>query len=206
MAAALDEAAVRTAHADRLVAHREVRWDAQQEIVVAEEQQRLGAIVLSARRIADAGEAGRTAMMAGIRRLGLGCLPWTDTARQWQARVESLRAWQPEGAWPDVSDEALLAVGFIFTVHFFNTHFRLDKFPMDTVIFSGHISKAEMLTERRRWYDRLVASGKLEQHRVIHTDWAARRTLYKTLGFIFVGIGLLLLALMIYALLSRLGH
>ena len=31
------------------------------------------------------------------------------------------------------SDEALLAVGFIFTVHFFNTHFRPEKFPMDTV-------------------------------------------------------------------------
>ncbi len=104
------------------------------------------------------------------------------------------------------SDEALLAAGFIFTFHFFNTHFRLDKFPMDTVIFSGHISKAEMLTERRRWHDRLVASGKLEQHRVVHSDWAERRTLYRTLGFIFVGLGLLLLGLMIYALLSRLGH
>jgi len=104
------------------------------------------------------------------------------------------------------SDEALLAAGFIFTFHFFNTHFRLDKFPMDTVIFSGHVSKAEMLTERRQWYDRLVASGQLEQHRVIHTDWAARRTLYRTLGFSFVGLGLLLLGLMIYALLSRLGH
>ena len=33
------------------------------------------------------------------------------------------------------SDEALLAVGFIFTVHFFNTHFRPEAFPMDTVIF-----------------------------------------------------------------------
>ncbi|TDU28679.1 ATP-dependent helicase HrpB [Panacagrimonas perspica] len=109
LAASLDEAAVRAAHADRLVSHREVRWDAQQDIVVAEEQQRLGAIVLSARRIADAGEAGRTAMIAGIRRLGLGCLPWNESARQWQARVQSLRAWQPEGAWPDVSDDALLA-------------------------------------------------------------------------------------------------
>ena len=28
------------------------------------------------------------------------------------------------------SDEALLAVGFIFTIHFFNTHFRPDKFPI----------------------------------------------------------------------------
>ena len=35
------------------------------------------------------------------------------------------------------SDEALLAVGFIFTIHFFNTHFRPEKFPMDTVIFTG---------------------------------------------------------------------
>ncbi len=34
------------------------------------------------------------------------------------------------------SDEALLAVGFIFTIHFFNTHFRPEKFPMDTVIFT----------------------------------------------------------------------
>ena len=29
------------------------------------------------------------------------------------------------------SDEALLATGFIFTVHFFNTHLRPEKFPMD---------------------------------------------------------------------------
>ena len=27
------------------------------------------------------------------------------------------------------SDEALLAAGFIFTFHFFNTHFRIEKFP-----------------------------------------------------------------------------
>jgi len=104
------------------------------------------------------------------------------------------------------SDEALLAAGFIFTFHFFNTHFRFDKFPMDTVIFSGLISKTEMLQERRRWYDRLVASGKIEEHRVVHSDWVTRRTLYKTLGFVFVGIGLCLLGLMVYALLSRVFH
>jgi thiosulfate reductase cytochrome b subunit len=103
------------------------------------------------------------------------------------------------------SDEALLAAGFIFTFHFFNTHFRLDKFPMDTVIFSGHISRSELLHERRRWYDRLVASGKLAEHQVLHSDWESRKTLYKTCGFIFLGIGVSLLCLMIYAVLSRLG-
>ena len=64
------------------------------------------------------------------------------------------------------SDEALLAAGFIFSIHFFNTHFRIEKFPMDTVIFSGRVSKTEMLHERRRWYDRLVAEGRLDELRV----------------------------------------
>ena len=72
------------------------------------------------------------------------------------------------------SDEALLAAGFIFTFHFFNTHFRIEKFPMDTVIFSGRISKTEMLHERRRWYDRLVADGRLDDYRV-KDDWEGAR-------------------------------
>ncbi len=104
------------------------------------------------------------------------------------------------------SDEALLAAGFIFTFHFFNTHFRIDRFPMDMVIFSGHITKTEMLQERRRWYDRLVASGRLDEHRVIHQTWEKRRGYYKALGFLFLSTGLSLLGLMIYALLNRFLH
>ncbi len=103
------------------------------------------------------------------------------------------------------SDEALLAAGFIFTFHFFNTHFRIEKFPMDTVIFSGRISKSEMLHERRRWYDRLVASGRLHLHRV-QDDWEARKAIAKGMGFTFFGIGLILLGLIVYAMISRLGH
>ena len=41
-------------------------------------------------------------------------------------------------------EEALLAVGFIFTIHFFNGHLRPEKFPMDTVIFTGVVSGHEM--------------------------------------------------------------
>ncbi|MEZ5277860.1 MAG: cytochrome c3 family protein [Opitutaceae bacterium] len=103
------------------------------------------------------------------------------------------------------SDEALLAAGFIFTFHFFNTHFRLEKFPMDTVIFSGRISKTEMLHERRRWYDRLVAKGKLDEHRV-KDDWEGRKNIMRSFGFTFFGIGLVLLGLIVYAMISRLWH
>ena len=45
-------------------------------------------------------------------------------------------------------EEALLAVGFIFTFHFFNGHLRPEKFPMDTVVFTGRISEHELKDER----------------------------------------------------------
>jgi ATP-dependent helicase HrpB len=96
-------------HQERIRRETVVRWDAQAEAVVAEEQTRLGAIVLARRdRRSESGEAVREAMLAGIRQLGIGALPWSEAMRQWQARVLSLRAWRKDEAWPDVSDEALL--------------------------------------------------------------------------------------------------
>lgn len=103
------------------------------------------------------------------------------------------------------SDEALLAAGFIFTVHFFNTHFRLEKFPMDTVIFSGRISKTEMLHERKRWYDRLLKTGKIADYR-IRDEWERWKSIARTFGYIFFGMGVILLILIVYAMASRLLH
>ena len=62
------------------------------------------------------------------------------------------------------SDEALLATGFIFTVHFFNTHLRPEKFPMDTTVFTGRMALAELRRDKRKEYEALVASGELEDH------------------------------------------
>ena len=103
------------------------------------------------------------------------------------------------------SDEALLAAGFIFSIHFFNTHFRIEKFPMDTVIFSGRISKSELLHERKRWYDRLVAQGRLDQYRV-RDEWERWKSIARSFGYFFFGLGILLLLLIIYAMASRLAH
>lgn len=60
------------------------------------------------------------------------------------------------------SDEALLATGFIFTIHFFNGHLRPGKFPMDTAIFSGAVPDHELEEDHPAWYERLKASGRLE--------------------------------------------
>ncbi len=64
------------------------------------------------------------------------------------------------------SDEALLAVGFIFTVHFFNTHLRPEKFPMDLVIFTGRMDIEEFKEDKPVEYEALVKKGTLEEHLV----------------------------------------
>jgi len=60
------------------------------------------------------------------------------------------------------SDEALLATGFIFTIHFFNTHLRPEKFPMDTVVFTGGLPEEELKIDKPDEYSYLVENGLLE--------------------------------------------
>lgn len=89
-----------------------VRWDGQQQAVVARREERLGELVLEAGPLHKPNQvASRNAMIDGVRRMGpmgLDALPWTPVLRQWQARVLSLHCWFPEDEWPDLSDAALL--------------------------------------------------------------------------------------------------
>jgi cytochrome b subunit of formate dehydrogenase len=91
------------------------------------------------------------------------------------------------------SEEALLATGFIFTIHFFNTHLRAEKFPMDMSMLTGLVSEEELKEERPELVDRLQKSGSLDR---LRTETPSRTTLILTMlgGFLAVGIGLALLA------------
>ena len=62
-----------------------------------------------------------------------------------------------------------------------------------------------MLHERKRWYDRLVADGRLEQFRV-KDEWERWKSIARTFGYGFFGAGLVLLGLIVYAMATRLGH
>lgn len=110
LAAMVTLEALRTTLAAHLRTQEIVRWDDTEQAVVTRREERLGALVLESTPLASPDpERLRAAMLEGIRRLGLGALPWTDEARQWQARVLSLRQWFPDDGWPDVSDAALAA-------------------------------------------------------------------------------------------------
>jgi cytochrome b subunit of formate dehydrogenase len=98
------------------------------------------------------------------------------------------------------SDEALLATGFIFTVHFFNTHFRPDKFPMDTVIFTGSMSLEEFKEDRPRQYQILKESGELEKYFVQPPSKKLVRRA-RIFGSLALLIGLLTVLSIIYSML-----
>jgi len=103
------------------------------------------------------------------------------------------------------SDEALLATGFIFTVHFFNTHGRPEKFPMDFVVFNGELPKEEFVEERGDQWKRYEEQGILEQYEVQKPSGALYDFILKGFGFSAVLIGVALTLLMIYAFIFG-GH
>ncbi len=98
------------------------------------------------------------------------------------------------------SDEALLAVGFIFTIHFFNTHFRPDKFPMDPVIFTGRVPVEELKYDKPGEYERLLANGELKEHLVEPFPKPVEQGI-RVFAYIALATGLVLIALIVYAML-----
>jgi cytochrome b subunit of formate dehydrogenase len=97
------------------------------------------------------------------------------------------------------SDEALLATGFIFTVHFFNTHLRPEKFPMDLVVFTGRVPLAEFRRDKPAEYEELVASGKLEASLVWPYQQVVIRT-YRIIASAALAVGTLMILWIIYAM------
>jgi cytochrome b subunit of formate dehydrogenase len=99
------------------------------------------------------------------------------------------------------SEEALLAVLFIFSIHFVNTHLRPDSFPMDMVIFTGVESEEEFKHKRTIEYERNSERGELgKKVGVAPPLWLVNFS--KVVGFTAIFIGLMLLVLTLTAYFS----
>ena len=91
-------------------------------------------------------------------------------------------------------EEAFLAVVFLFTVHFFNNHFRPDKFPLELVMFTGSMSLEEFKHDHALQYQRLLETGELESH-LVDAPTTGMTSASKVLGFVLIMMGLSLLTL-----------
>jgi predicted CXXCH cytochrome family protein len=99
------------------------------------------------------------------------------------------------------SDEALLAVGFIFTIHFFNTHLRPESFPLDPVIFTGLVPLDEYKKDRPDEYKYLKESGQLKKDAVLKEMDPKWMLAVRIFGYTFLLIGISLIVLIIYSML-----
>jgi len=99
------------------------------------------------------------------------------------------------------SDEALLAVGFIFMFHFFHAPLRIETLPMDIVMFTGKMNIERFMEERPLEYQRLVETGELEKYIVEAPTAKEKRNAY-LFGAIGLVTGLILAVAIIWTLLS----
>ena len=87
-----------------------VQWDNAALRVTARRQRCLGALVLEDAPLAKPDPAAQArALLEGVRQQGLAALPWSEAARQLQARLAFLRGVDTDGGWPDLSDATLAA-------------------------------------------------------------------------------------------------
>ncbi len=95
--------------------------------------------------------------------------------------------------------EAILAVTYIFIVHFFIGHLRPSSFPMNEGMFSGCVSLEDSLEEKPAWVNRLKEAGKLEDAMVFPPVlWF--RVLYFIFGYAALGFGIYLMVnLIVYS-------
>ncbi|MBI5721317.1 MAG: cytochrome C [Burkholderiales bacterium] len=92
-------------------------------------------------------------------------------------------------------EEAFLAAVFLFTVHFFNNHFRPDKLPPpDVVMFTGTQSLQEFQHDHPAQFKRMVESGEIRKY-LVEQPSRPFHLGSVVLGLALLAIGLLLLVL-----------
>jgi len=86
-------------------------WDDKQEKVIGESRKMLGKLIVDSKPLQQIHDSDKAeALLSGIRKKGVACLPWTEDCREWQARVKlisNLSTPTMENEWPLVDDASL---------------------------------------------------------------------------------------------------
>jgi cytochrome b subunit of formate dehydrogenase len=120
---------------------------------------------------------------------GSGALLWAKTAA-----AAFLPGWVFNVATIFHGEEAFLAAGFLFTVHFFNNHWRPENFPLDILMFTGVMPLEKFRREHTIEYNRLLESGELKKY-LVDAPSGPMTLGSKILGFTLMAAGLILLVM-----------
>jgi cytochrome b subunit of formate dehydrogenase len=100
------------------------------------------------------------------------------------------------------SETALMVAGCLFAMHFFNTHLRPEKFPLDLSVVTGMVSEEHLRHARPEYLERLRREGTLQQ---IQTTAPPRRALLldALAGLLLVALGLVVFVWILWAYLGK---
>ena len=86
-----------------------ITWDTKHGGLIASRDLRIGSIVLQSKPLPDPDESELVqAICDAIKKEGANLLDFNEEVEQWQNRVLSLKKWNPEQNWPDVTSPTLL--------------------------------------------------------------------------------------------------
>ncbi|MGH6772824.1 ATP-dependent helicase HrpB [Brucella tritici] len=138
-AAEVSEAEIRSALGDRIESGRQVVYDPEKNALRAREAVRIGAIALSEKPLAaPSGSAADEGVIAAVRELGLGILPWGKEADILRRRL----GWLYRGLgdpWPSMEEEHLLETLEDWLLPFLTGEAQLDRIP-------GHVLKNGLMS------------------------------------------------------------
>ncbi|MFH1918581.1 MAG: hypothetical protein ABIP48_01660, partial [Planctomycetota bacterium] len=100
------------------------------------------------------------------------------------------------------SEVAIFAASLLFIFHFFHTHFRPEKFPMDLSALTGLVSEEHLRKARPEYIERLDREGKLEGIRR-KAPSSKRLRIIRLVGLLAFLAGCGLLAVVLFANLGK---
>jgi ATP-dependent helicase HrpB len=87
----------------------QVRWNAERDVVEGVEELKIGNLVLSQKKLAAIPDDKRIHVLCTvIQERGIAMLGFSETVRELQARVGSLKSWRQNEPWPDLSNDYLV--------------------------------------------------------------------------------------------------
>ncbi len=128
LAAEISRSEIESIFEDKLKPKRELFWSDREEKIQARETVRLGELIFSEKRIDNADKSQMvSAVISGIRSMGISCLPWNEDASEFRDRLNFLHRHFPD-QFESADDDSLLATLEIWLAPYLNGITRKDQF------------------------------------------------------------------------------
>jgi ATP-dependent helicase HrpB len=156
LAAPLKKSDLENAFGSEIISDKEVEWNTAEARVKARRVRRLGAVILDEQPLESGGEEVTRALLEGIRRTGLRCLPWDAEADRFRTRVQWVRRALPDALeLPDTSDDALIATLEQWIASHLDGMWKLEHLQR---LHLAEILRSQFSTYQLRELDRLAPS------------------------------------------------